>query len=95
MHATPPNQTRPLCLSCGAQAGYTDINFQDMSVVWTAWVAQRALAYASDRPRHDRVHSAEMAANMLRFYHCVSALFTGGNLGGVVLTARMPMAATS
>ncbi len=80
-----------MCVACGAQAGYTEIEFTDMTAVWSEWVAKRTAGYAANRARHERVHNAACVANMQKFFDVVSGLFIAGNLGGAILTARMPL----
>ena len=59
--------------SCGFVAA-----FDDVTALWTDFVASRADAYAA---------SEAPAPDLLVFYRTVNALFQGGNLGGARITA--------
>ena len=59
-------------------AGFTSIEFEDVSEKWTRWVSARSERYkASEKPN----------AALQEFYAFVAELFEAGNLGGFRLTA--------
>lgn len=58
--------------------GGFDVAFEDVTELWTDFVASRADAYAA---------SEAPAPDLLLFYRTVRALFQGGNLGGARITA--------
>lgn len=61
-----------------AAAGFENVEFEDVSGKWTAWVRARAERY--------RV-SGSPNAGLQEFYDTVVELFEGGRVGGVRLTA--------
>jgi len=74
-------------------AGFTEVEFQDASKAWGAFVADRAAQYAANEARHLKVHGAATVESMGAFYRCTAGLFAGGRLGGAIITARFPEAA--
>ncbi|MEM9141261.1 MAG: methyltransferase domain-containing protein, partial [Pseudomonadota bacterium] len=71
-------------------AGFTDIDFQDMSDAWGAFTAERLAEFRAVAEEKTRTHGADVVAALDMFYNTVSGLFAAGNLGGVRLTARSP-----
>jgi hypothetical protein len=59
-----------------------------MSGPWSEFVASRRQQYEAQRERHVRVQGEALYKNMLQFYEVMDALFSGGNLGGVRITAQ-------
>ncbi len=68
-------------------AGFTDIGFADMTAPWTGFCRERLQAFRANRQRHEAVHGSDVYAALDEFYATVLALFEGGNLGGVRVTA--------
>ena len=68
-------------------AGFRDIRFEDMTAPWTAFVTERAAAYRARLDEQTALHGREVSGALDTFYHTVVALFRGGNLGGVRVTA--------
>ncbi|MFT5194479.1 MAG: cyclopropane fatty-acyl-phospholipid synthase-like methyltransferase [Cellvibrionaceae bacterium] len=75
-------------------AGFIDVQFDDMSTRWTQFVHERFDAFRSDRERQLRVHGAAVVEGLDDFYATMTALYEGGNLGGIRLTARKPGVST-
>lgn len=59
-------------------AGFSDVEFDDVSKRWAGLLAARAKKYKACRERD---------ADLETFYNIVAELFEGGNVGGVRLTA--------
>lgn len=74
-------------------AGFTDIEFSDMSEEWADFVAERHRKYEANRTRHVEVQGQALYDTMLQFYQAMDTLFAGGNLGGVRVTATKPASA--
>jgi hypothetical protein len=68
--------------------GARQVEFVDMTEEWSAFVAERCRQYEAAQERHVRVQGKALYGNMLQFYQAMDALFSGGNLGGVRVTAR-------
>mmetsp|Transcript_62799 Transcript_62799/g.125898 ORF Transcript_62799/g.125898 Transcript_62799/m.125898 type:complete len:345 (-) Transcript_62799:128-1162(-) len=77
------------------QAGFTEVSFTDMSSEWGEFVRGRTSAYRRDRERHERVHRGSLGIvdTMQDFYDTTNSLFSGGHLGGAIITARNPLSA--
>lgn len=71
-------------------AGFVEVRVRDVSPSWTDFVAERARAYRASREQEVALHGAELFAGLDDFYTTVAALFGGGNLGGVRVSARKP-----
>jgi len=61
-----------------ADAGFRDVEFEDVSEYWTSFLVARAEVYK---------RGEECSVDLERFYDTVAELFVGGNVGGVRLTA--------
>jgi cyclopropane fatty-acyl-phospholipid synthase-like methyltransferase len=72
------------------RAGFIDVEFADMTKIWTRFVRERSNSYQRDRTRHVDVSGARIFDGLDDFYRSMALLFEGGNLGGVRLTARRP-----
>lgn len=79
--------TRETYIAELAEAGFTDIDFQDMTADWTAFTQARLRGFRENRDRHFRVHGADTVAALDEFYATMVRLFEGGHLGGVRYTA--------
>ena len=69
-------------------AGFTDIEFTDMTEPWTGYTIDRLAGYRADRQRHVDVHGEQVVDALDEFYDTVAHLFQGGNLGGVRISAK-------
>lgn len=72
------------------KAGFAEVRVRDLSSSWTGFVAERARAHRANREQEIALHGAELFAGLDDFYTTVAALFGGGNLGGVRVSARKP-----
>lgn len=70
------------------EAGFTDIEFTDLTEMWTAYVINRTEIYESSRDRILELHGAPTFESQLHFFRSMSTLFTGGNLGGARIKCR-------
>lgn len=70
-------------------AGFRDIELVEMSADWTAFVTRRRRRFAADRVRFVHLHGPATFGKLDAFYQTMQALFEGGNLGGLRLTARV------
>ena len=73
-------------------AGFTEIDFEDMTESWRDFTLARRDAYHTNRAAHTAIHGEVTVAALTDFYDTVVMLFDGGKLGGVTLTARKPTA---
>lgn len=69
-------------------AGFDEIDMTDMTGSWTAFCAARAKAFRDNRERHVKVYGETVAARLETFFSTVDRLFSGGQLGGVRISAR-------
>ena len=72
------------------QAGFTDLDLQDQTGPWSAFVRGRLAGYRRDRTRQLALHGAEVVEGLDDFYASVDRLFAGGRLGGLRIVARRP-----
>lgn len=56
---------------------------------WLTFTKDRHADFRRNRPRHEEVHGVEIVDGLERFYGTVAALFSGGNLGGIRICARL------
>ena len=82
--------TREEYIAALCAAGFADIEWRDMTGTWTTFVGERAAAWEASKGRTLRVHGATLYEGMGHFFGSMSDLFSGGNLGGVRITARLP-----
>ena len=73
-----------------AHAGFDDLCIDDLTSSWSDFVSERARAYRANRAHEVALHGAEVYAGLDDFYSSVAALFRGGNLGGMRVSARKP-----
>ena len=87
--------TRDQYVSQLEAAGFSEVEFHDVSAAWQAYVGERASDYATHEARHLKVHGRETFKQLNAFYRCTDALFAGGRLGGCTVTARFPAKAAA
>ena len=68
--------------------GFVDIVFEERTEPWTEFVDDRFRKFELGRERFVRVHSEATYDSLHHFYSAMRALFRGGNLGGVRISAR-------
>lgn len=71
-------------------AGYVDVTIVDKTPDWTAFVTERLELFRGRRAELEERYDEGTVTSLDHFYSTVVALFDGGNLGGVRLTARRP-----
>ena len=71
-------------------AGFKDIQFEDVTDKWSHFVKNRVLRFDENKNRHTNIHGPELTNHLETFYQTVSNLFQGGNLGGVKISGRKP-----
>jgi cyclopropane fatty-acyl-phospholipid synthase-like methyltransferase len=64
------------------QAGFRDIQFENVTPIWRSWVEARFQSFFERQEEYRHRHGAEMVSSYLTFYRAVADLFAGGNLGG-------------
>lgn len=69
-------------------AGYQDIAFQDHSDRWGGFCVERLDGFRAVRDQKVAAHGPDVIDALDEFYQTMCDLFTGGNLGGVCVTAR-------
>lgn len=72
------------------RAGFDEIRIDDLTSPWTEFVSERARAYRNNREHEVALHGTEVFTGLDDFYSSVAALFRGGNLGGMRVSARKP-----
>ncbi len=71
-------------------AGFTEIDFQDMSDAWGIFCAERLSAFRAVRDRKLAVHGEDTVAALDFFYATICRLFDGRRVGGVRIKAHKP-----
>ena len=80
--------TREAYIAELVQAGFEDVDFQDMTEDWAAFTADRLEAFRAKRTAYVEVHGTEVFEALDHFYRVIANLLAGGNVGGVRLSAR-------
>ena len=70
-------------------AGFSISSIEDMSDDWQQFTSERHANFVRDRARQEEMHGADVATSLDRFYGTVAALFSGGTLGGIRISASM------
>lgn len=70
-------------------AGFVDIELTDVTVAWRLFVADRFAEFRAARSLMIDRHGEELVDGLDHFYASINDLFSGGNLGGLRLTARL------
>jgi len=65
------------------QAGFTDIEFIDVSHLWQPWLQARFDKFEQNRSHYESLFSVDLVDSYSHFYQTVADLFNSGNLGGV------------
>ena len=73
-----------------SDCGFVDIQIEDRTDDWTEFCRRRADSFVANRQRHVRVHGEIIVKNLEVFFEAVAKLFEGGNLGGMIVTAKKP-----
>lgn len=71
-------------------AGFSNIDFDDRTASWRAFVADRVAGWMARRAELVEIHGEETVDSLAAFYSSVSLLFESGKLGGVRLLAEKP-----
>lgn len=71
-------------------AGFTDVRFSDMTEDWATFTASRLAAHQQNRDAYEAIHGAQTFEALEHFYEVIAGLLSGGNLGGVRLSACKP-----
>lgn len=79
------NYTREL-----AEAGFVDIELEDVSESWTEFVSERKQVFECTRKRNVALHGQAVVSGLEEFYTTIVRLFQGGNLGGISFVAWKP-----
>lgn len=73
-------------------AGFVDVQFDDVTKPWTGFVCDRYEQFCQRRERNIRVLGEATTDGLEYFYSKVSSLFKSGHLGGCRVTATNPAA---
>jgi len=65
------------------QAGFTDIEFVDVSHLWQPWLQDRFDKFEYNRSHYESLFDVDLVNSYSHFYQTVANLFSSGNLGGV------------
>jgi len=68
--------------------GFYDIEFEDLSSVWTKWTEERRDRFEEGKSSQIALHGEKHVNDMSTFYAAPAALFKSGKLGGVRITGR-------
>lgn len=68
--------------------GFVDVEFEDLSAVWTKWTVSRRDRFLSKRARQVELHGEAHVEKMETFYKAPPVLFESGKLGGYRITGR-------
>lgn len=71
-----------------ADAGFEQVELVEETDRWGGFCAERLQMFRDRRAQYQALHGAEVADALDAFYQTMSDLFSGGNLGGVQVTAR-------
>jgi len=72
-----------------AAAGFSRVEFEDVTDDWTAFTAARAAQYRADRERLVRVHGEHLVDGLEDFMTTMAGLYADGVLGGARIVARV------
>ena len=72
------------------EAGFADLELEDKTEPWAAFVRDRLDGFRHDRSRLLALHGTEVVEGLDDFYATVDRLFAGGRLGGLRIVARRP-----
>lgn len=86
--ACPYLPTRSEYMAQLESAGFTEIEFCDVTSLWQKWVNQRLVQFQQRQHIYLDRHGEEMVKGYLDFYQAVVKLFMGGNLGGARIWGR-------
>lgn len=70
--------------------GFVDVQFEDMTEIWTEFTVERERQFLADRKKFTGLYGEASYLKMEKFYTTVPRMFLGGRLGGVRITARKP-----
>jgi sarcosine/dimethylglycine N-methyltransferase len=73
-----------------AAAGFREVEAVNMTEDWAKFVANRLIAFESDKVRYVRVHGASAYDALHMFYAEIVRFYDSGTLGGVRLLASLP-----
>jgi cyclopropane fatty-acyl-phospholipid synthase-like methyltransferase len=73
-----------------ADAGFVDIELEDVSESWTEFVQERKQVFECARDRNVALHGLEVVDGLEEFYSTIVRLFQAGNLGGISFVAWKP-----
>ena len=71
-------------------AGFS-VTFEDVTEQWRSFTQERCESWRNDKERHVRVHNEETWKSMDSFYSAVTEVFSGGRLGGAIITLVKPI----
>ena len=71
-------------------AGFVDVEFEEMSDVWTKWTCARRDRFLANADKQTALHGEAHVAKMTTFYKAPPAAFENGRLGGCRITGRKP-----
>lgn len=83
-YVPPPDRYRRDILD----AGFAEVDLEDVTASWADFTADRAAAFRADRERRVRVHGEELADGLEDFFATMAGLYADGVLGGARITAR-------
>lgn len=69
-------------------AGFTIDTWEDTTQDWAKFTAERLRLFRSHQTEYEKVHGADTFESLEKFYVVIARLLAGGNVGGVIYTAR-------
>lgn len=77
-------------LSYLENAGFINIEFTDVSEVWTEWVNTRYRKHAENKEENTLLYGDAVFSSRNNLYEETAKLFNSGNLGGMRITGQKP-----
>jgi len=71
------------------KAGFTNIEFTDVSELWQPWLQARSEKFAQSRIYYENLFDVDLVNSYSHFYQTVANLFKSGNLGGVRICGNL------
>jgi sarcosine/dimethylglycine N-methyltransferase len=87
--ACPLLPTRDRYLTDLAQAGFIEVEFEEVTDKWQPWVQNRFDQFVAMKEHYLALHGAEMVESQTTFYQAIANLFEDGNVGGARIWGKI------
>jgi sarcosine/dimethylglycine N-methyltransferase len=71
------------------KAGFTNIEFVEVSELWQPWLRDRFEKFEQSRIYYENLFDMDLVNSYSHFYQTVANLFKGGNLGGARISGNL------